>query len=108
MVLYTFHLFCGAGGGVLSDIILGHTPIGAVECNVYCRNVLLQRQRDGCLPAFPVWDDVCTMRLDNPDTRPFLLSLKEHAGELAICGGFPCTGFSPACKGSGFSDPRSA
>jgi DNA (cytosine-5)-methyltransferase 1 len=89
MALSTFHLFAGAGGGILTDLLLGHTPIGAVEIDPYCRKVLLQRQRDGLLPAFPIWDDVCTMRLDNPDTRPFILSLKERAEELAICGGFP-------------------
>lgn len=89
MVIYTFHLFAGAGGGILADMLLGHTPIGAVEINPYCRNVLLQRQHDGYLPAFPVWDDVRTMRLDNPDTRLFLESLQRRRGELAICGGFP-------------------
>jgi site-specific DNA-cytosine methylase len=89
VVLYTFHLFAGAGGGILSDLLLDHIPVGAVEIDPYCRNVLLQRQRDGCLPTFPIWDDVCTFRLDNSDTRPFILSLKERAEELAITGGFP-------------------
>ena len=89
MVLFTFHLFAGGGGGLLMDAILGHIPIGAVEINPYCRNVLLQRQCDGFLPTFDIWDDVRTFRSDNPDTAPYIRGLQERAGELAICGGFP-------------------
>jgi DNA (cytosine-5)-methyltransferase 1 len=89
MVLSTFHLFAGAGGGLLADVLLGHIPVGAVELNPFCRGVLLQRQRDGYLPAFPIWDDVSTMRLDNPETAPFMHALQRRRGELAICGGFP-------------------
>lgn len=89
MALYTFHLFAGAGGGILTDLLLGHVPIGAVELNPYCRKVLLQRQRDHIIPAFPIWDDVRTMRLDNPDTQPFITALQRRSEELAICGGFP-------------------
>ena len=29
--LNTFHLFAGAGGGILGDLLLGHNPIGACE-----------------------------------------------------------------------------
>ena len=87
--MYTLHLFAGAGGGLLGDILLGHTPIGAVEIDEYCRGVLLRRQLDGCLPRFPVWDDVTTFRLDNPATGGFIRRLQEVSGELAICGGFP-------------------
>jgi uncharacterized membrane protein YeiH len=28
----TLHLFAGAGGGLLADLILGHTPVCAVKC----------------------------------------------------------------------------
>lgn len=31
MELYTIHLFAGARGGILADLLLGHHPIGAVE-----------------------------------------------------------------------------
>jgi site-specific DNA-cytosine methylase len=89
MGLYSFHLFAGAGGGILGDILLGHTPIGAVEIEEYPRKVLLQRQRDGVLPPFPIWNDVQTFRLDNPETGPYIRRLKEVAQELVVAGGFP-------------------
>ena len=41
MVLYTLHLFAGAGGGLLADLRVGHRPIGAVEIDPYCRQVPL-------------------------------------------------------------------
>jgi len=87
--LYTLHLFAGTGGGILADILLGHTPICAVEIEEYPRRVLLQRQLDGILPVFPVWDDVTTFRSDNPETAGMFNELRKVSGELAICGGFP-------------------
>jgi DNA (cytosine-5)-methyltransferase 1 len=76
----TMHLFAGAGGGILADLLLGHRPVCAVEIEPYCRQVLLQRQRDGILPRFPIWDDVCTF-----DGKPW-------RGRVdVVCGGFPCT-----------------
>ena len=54
------HLFAGAGGGILGGMLLEHTCVCAVEIDPYCRKVLLQRQRDGILPKFPIWDDVRT------------------------------------------------
>jgi len=89
LALYTIHLFAGAGGGILGDILLGHTPICAVELEEYPRRVLLQRQLDGILPVFPVWDDVKTFRSDNPATAGFFDRAREVKQELAICGGFP-------------------
>ena len=81
--LNTFHLFAGAGGGILADLLLGHNPIGACEVESYPRNVLLQRQRDGILPEFPIWDDICTL-----DGRPW-------RGKVSILhGGFPCQDIS--------------
>jgi DNA (cytosine-5)-methyltransferase 1 len=79
------HLFAGAGGGILGGMLLGHTTVCAVEIEPYCRKVLLQRQRDGILPKFPIWDDVCTF-----DGHPW-------RGKVdVICGGFPCTDISSA------------
>ena len=89
MELYTIHLFAGAGGGILADLILGHTPIAACEIEEYPRKILLQRQLDGILPVFPIWDDVTTLRADNPECAEAFAQWKEVNRELAICGGFP-------------------
>jgi DNA (cytosine-5)-methyltransferase 1 len=105
--MYTFHLFAGAGGGILGDLLLGHTPIGAVEIETYPRKVLLQRQLDGILPVFPIWDDVTTFRTDNPETESFIGRLRKVNSDLAICGGFPCQDISRAGKGEGITGARS-
>ena len=87
--MYSIHLFAGAGGGILADAITGHTPIAAVEIEGYARAVLIQRQLDGVLPVFPIWDDVRTLRSDNPECAEAFAAWKEVRGELVICGGFP-------------------
>ncbi|MBA3833675.1 MAG: DNA cytosine methyltransferase [Chthoniobacterales bacterium] len=79
------HLFAGAGGGILGGILLGHTCVCAVEIEPYCQQVLLQRQRDGILPKFPIWDDVRTF-----DGKPWRGLVD------VICGGFPCQDISTA------------
>lgn len=90
------HLFAGAGGGILGGMLLGHTPVCAVEIEPYCRKVLLQRQRDGVLPKFPIWDNVCTF-----DGTPW-------RGKVdVVCGGFPCQDISAAGKGAGIEGQRS-
>jgi len=90
------HLFAGAGGGILGGMLLGHTTVCAVELEPYCRKVLLQRQRDGILPKFPIWDDVCTF-----DGDPW-------RGKVdVVCGGFPCQDISAAGKGAGITGERS-
>jgi len=90
------HLFAGAGGGILGGILLGHTTVCAVEIEPYCRKVLLQRQRDGILPRFPIWDDIRTF-----DGGPW-------RGRVdAVCGGFPCQDISSAGKGAGIEGERS-
>ena len=94
--LNTFHLFAGAGGGILGDLLLGHNPIGACEIEPYPRDVLLARQRDGILPTFPIWDDVATL-----DGNPWRGSVD------VLCGGFPCQDISAAGKGAGISGERS-
>jgi DNA (cytosine-5)-methyltransferase 1 len=94
--LRTFHLFAGAGGGILADLLLGHIPVGACEIEPYPRNVLLARQRDGILPKFPIWDDVCTL-----DGKPWRGSVD------LLCGGFPCQDISAAGKGAGITGERS-
>jgi DNA (cytosine-5)-methyltransferase 1 len=90
------HLFAGAGGGILGGMLLGHTCVCAVEWDKHARNVLLARQRDGCLPKFPIWDDVQTF-----DGTPW-------RGRVDIvCGGFPCQDISAAGKGAGIDGKRS-
>lgn len=90
------HLFAGTGGGILGGMLLGHTCVCAVEIEPFCRKVLLQRQRDGMLPKFPIWDDVRTF-----DGKPW-------RGKVdIICGGFPCQDISCAGKGAGIEGERS-
>lgn len=52
------HLFAGIGGGILGGRLLGHTCVGAVEIDAYCRSVLRARQADGHLKSFPIHDDI--------------------------------------------------
>ena len=90
------HLFAGAGGGILGGILLGHRCMCAVEIEPYCRKVLFNRQQDGILPRFPIWDDVRTF-----DGRPW-------RGKVDIvCGGFPCQDISTAGRGAGITGARS-
>ena len=91
------HLFAGGGGGILGGMLLGHTCVCAVEIEEYPRKILFQRQRDGILPGFPVWDDVRTF-----DGRPW-------RGKVdVVCGGFPCQDLSIANpKGKGIDGSRS-
>jgi len=89
-------LFAGAGGGILGGHLLGWRTVAAVEIEDYPRRVLLQRQADGLLPRFPIWDDICTF-----DGKPW-------AGKVdVISGGFPCQDISAAGKGAGLEGERS-
>ncbi len=90
------HLFAGAGGGILGGILLGHTTVCAVEIESYCQQVLLQRQRDGILPRFPIWGDI-----KNFDGKPWRGLVD------VICGGFPCQDISTAGTGAGIEGSRS-
>lgn len=90
------HLFAGAGGGILGGMLLGHTCVCAVEIEPYPRKVLLQRQRDGILPKFPIWDDIRTF-----NGKPW----RGHVN--IVCGGFPCQDISAAGKGAGLDGERS-
>jgi len=89
-------LFAGAGGGILGGYLLGWKTVCAVEIGDYPRRVLLARQRDGILPAFPIWDDITTF-----DGKPW-------KGRVdLITGGFPCQDISAAGKGAGIEGERS-
>ena len=89
-------LFAGAGGGILGGKLLGWRTICAVEWEPYPASVLLARQNDGMLPAFPIWDDVQTF-----DGKPW-------SGLVdVVSGGFPCQDISCAGKGAGIEGERS-
>ena len=89
-------LFAGAGGGILGGKLLGWRTVCAVEWDAYARDVLVARQNDGCLEAFPIWDDVQTF-----DGHPW-------RGRIDIVsGGFPCQDISAAGKGAGIEGERS-
>jgi len=105
--MYELALFAGAGGGILGGILRGHSIVGAVEIEDYPRQVILQRQRDGILPEFPIWDDVRTFRIDNPECKEYIKGLQSVRDELCISGGFPCQDISCAGKGAGIDGKRS-
>lgn len=89
-------LFAGAGDGILGGHLLGWRTICAVEFEPYAAAVLVQRQNDGILPPFPVWDDVRTF-----DGKPW-------CGRVdVVSGGFPCQDISVAGKGKGLDGERS-
>ena len=89
-------LFAGAGGGLLGGHLLGWRTVCAVEWDSYAASVLVARQNDGCLPSFPIWDDVQTF-----DGRPWRGIVD------IISGGFPCQDISSAGKGAGIDGDRS-
>lgn len=89
-------LFAGAGGGILGGHLLGWRTVCAVEWGKYPASVLLARQNDGILPAFPIWDDVQTF-----DGRPWRGIVD------VVSGGFPCQDISAAGGGAGIDGARS-
>ena len=90
----TMHLFAGHGGGLLADLILGHTPIIAIERDSYACQVLRERSKDGWFPDLRVWEG---------DVRMFDPS--EYAGKVdCIHAGFPCQDISVAGKQAGVSE----
>jgi len=89
-------LFAGAGGGLLGGHLLGWRTVCAVEWDSYAASVLVARQNDGCLPSFPIWDDVQTF-----DGRPWRGIVD------VVSGGFPCQDISSAGKGAGIDGERS-
>jgi len=89
-------LFAGCGGGILAGHLLGWRCVAAVEIEDYPRRVLLQRQSDGFLPRFPIWDDVATF-----DGKPWRGKVQ------VVTGGFPCQDISAAGKRAGLDGERS-
>lgn len=89
-------IFAGAGGGILGGHLLGWRTVCAVELEPYPASVLAQRQNDGILPPFPIWDDVRTF-----DGRPWRRLVD------VVSGGFPCQDISAAGNGAGITGSRS-
>lgn len=87
------HLFAGIGGGILGGKILGHECIASVEIDKYCQTVLRQRQIDGWLENFEIFDDIKKI-----DPKDFKDSFD------VLCGGFPCQAFSYAARGNNISE----
>lgn len=88
------HLFAGHGGGLLADLILGHTPVVAVEWDGYACQVLRERATDGWFPG---------LRVHEGDVS--LFDPSEYAGIVDIIhAGFPCQDISVAGKQAGVSE----
>jgi len=91
------HLFAGDGGGVLAGKLRGASCVCLVEIEKPCRDVLLQRMRDGIIDRCPIWDDVQTF-----DGNPWRGIVQK------VCGGFPCQDLSIANpNGQGLDGSRS-
>lgn len=88
-----FHLFAGIGGGIYGGMLLRHKCVGGVEINQYCQTVLKQRQKDGWMDEFPIYDDVT--KLEGSDFQNKF---------DVLCGGFPCQAFSHAARGNNKSE----
>ena len=88
--------FAGAGGGILAGSMLGWRTVCAVEWDAYAASILVHRQNDGTLPAFPIWDDI-----QDFDPEPWKGCVD------VVSGGFPCTDISCAGAGAGIEGPAS-
>lgn len=88
-----FHLFAGIGGGIYGGILLDHHCVGGVEIDKYCQSVLRQRQNDGWMEEFPIYDDVTTID-----------GTKFKGNFDVLCGGFPCQAFSHAAHGKNIAE----
>lgn len=84
-------LFAGIGGG-----LLGWRTVCAVEIEPFCIDRIMQRQNEGHLDRFPIWDDIRTF-----DGKPWRGIVD------VVSGGFPCQDISCAGKGAGIEGERS-
>lgn len=100
--IYSLHLFAGAGGGILADLLAGVQPVCAVEIEPFPASILALR-----FPGLPIWDDVQTFRADNPDCADAFAWLRAHRAELCVAGGFPCQDISSAGLQRGIDGARS-
>ena len=89
-------LFAGGGGSILAGKLLGWRTICAVEIDSGARGIIFDRQRDGVVEKFPIWDDVRTF-----DGKPW----RNYVN--VITAGFPCQDISQCGKGKGIEGERS-
>lgn len=92
----TLHLFAGAGGGLLADLILGHEPVCAVEWDKYCCQILRERAAEGWFPGLHVFEG---------DVKLFNASEWKSRVDC-IHAGVPCQPWSVAGKRAGKDDER--
>jgi DNA (cytosine-5)-methyltransferase 1 len=91
------HLFSGAGGGILADLILWHRPVLAVEAEESCCASLRDRIDEGWVPGLHVYQG---------DIREYdFLPWRDRVD--CIAAGFPCQDISSAGKGAGLHGARS-
>ena len=102
MPAFSLHLFAGAGGGMLADLLDGITPVCAVEIEPFPRRILAKR-----FPGIGIWDDVRTFSADNPECADAFAWFRANADRLVIAGGFPCQDISSAGRGAGIDGERS-
>ena len=88
-----FHLFAGIGGGIYGGELLGHQCCAGVEILPYAQTVLKQRQEDGWMPKFPIYEDICALNGE-----------KFRNKFDVLCGGFPCQAFSTAAHGKNIAE----
>lgn len=95
--MHTMHLFAGGGGGLLADLIVGHTPVCAVEWDAHACAVLRERSAEGWFPGLHVHEgDVRAF-----DFRPWARRVD------CLSAGFPCQDISAAGAGEGLDGSRS-
>ena len=94
----SLHLFAGAGGGLLADLILGHTPIGAVEIDPYCCSESASQTRCTAGSQDSPSMKSISATLTHPSTRDAWISSQAD---------FPCDDVSVAGKGAGITGERS-
>jgi len=86
--------FAGAGGGLLASALLGWRTICAIEYYLHAARILAERQNDGLLEPFPIWQG---------DIRAF--DGWPWRGRVdVVSGGFPCQAYSSAAAGKNTAD----
>lgn len=92
----SWHFLQEGGGSVLAGRILGWRTVCAVELDAGARQIMLDRQRDGVIEQFPIWNDIRSF-----DGNPWRGSVN------VISGGFPCQDISQCGSGAGIDGSRS-